>query len=501
MFKFCPFITCQLTDEYGNVISPYAPNAISYTILPYAENDVKSRCHFCEPHLLPISIEGYVSVFSDKTRISPPIPFSIMKTILIYISKKNSVTFQVKDFHCCAIPICCQNPPVMKQIRLLISIDTVASSQKDTSLRVPQINSNFDVIDCPCIYVPLCDKVQFRCGSCINYQDVDYRAEIYQYNTIADGIKRTYRNSDELTEYGDRGILSPDCVSYYNVFVNGVMQPKTTYTLKEGELTFKTQEVPAQGRTIIILFTTWKNPRDQIADVTVWQYNAIADGTKKIYTNLDEIKEYGKHGIPSPCEISYCNLYINGVLQPSVNYCLKKGILKLTTDDAPTKGAPIVLESIVIRDKSGNLFRTKALSYNSLSKEEKIYTDQDAIPMYGIQKIPDPRKIAFQNLFVNSVIQPHVNFHVHKGYLILNTTDAPTKGAPVTLQSVKNISQLGCCNLQISAKALAQFKKVYVKVPCMPATFNSFQSREQSALLWSSVFVTQLSRFNPYPVP
>lgn len=466
MTHYCPSITCRLTDQYGNVVSPYNPASIRYTILSFPPDDPRSRC-CCTPGCLTVAVEGYVSVFSDEERISPPIPFSTVERIRLNVSMKSMVAFEIKDFHCWAIPSWYKSPPVMKQIQLLISIETVAVSRENVNLRVPQVNSHFDKVGCPCIYAPMiCDKVQFRCGCCINYKNVTYRAEIYQYNTIADGVKRIYRNSDELTEYGDRGILAPDDVSYYNVFVNGVMQPKSTYVLKEGEIAFTTENVPAEGRTIIILFTTWKDPSGQIMDVTVWQYNTISDGTKKIYTNADEIIEYGDHGIPGPCDVSYFNLYCNGVLQPKVNYSIERGILKLNTTDAPVKGAPIVLESIIIKDQMGNLFRTEALSYNALSNGGKIYTNQDELMMYGNQGIPDPSKTAFQNLFVNSIIQPPVNYSVREGYLVMNTTDSPTVGAPITLQSVKNIFQSRCCNVQMSNKALAQWKKEYLCIKC-----------------------------------
>jgi hypothetical protein len=59
------------------------------------------------------------------------------------------------------------------------------------------------------------------------------KAQIYQYNALSDGKKRIYTNQDELKEYGDMGILSPDATSYYNLFVNGVLQPKTNYKIKK----------------------------------------------------------------------------------------------------------------------------------------------------------------------------------------------------------------------------------------------------------------------------
>jgi hypothetical protein len=53
------------------------------------------------------------------------------------------------------------------------------------------------------------------------------------------------------------GILSPDATSYYNLFVNGVLQPKTNYKIKKGFLEFKTTDIPSKGESIIITFITF----------------------------------------------------------------------------------------------------------------------------------------------------------------------------------------------------------------------------------------------------
>ena len=58
-------------------------------------------------------------------------------------------------------------------------------------------------------------------------------ADVYQYNTLSDGIKKIYTSNDELKEYGSRGILNPDTVSYYNLFINGVLQPKINYEIQK----------------------------------------------------------------------------------------------------------------------------------------------------------------------------------------------------------------------------------------------------------------------------
>jgi hypothetical protein len=444
-----------LTDRCGTVISPYAPGAILYTVLPPSGNKVKQQD-------LPVAIEGYVSVYSDEKRISPPLPFCIVQSVCISAPKGSSFTFQLQSFHCWAVPCGCGENPGFERIKLLIRMKTVVFAKKACSLLVPQLDSHLRVIDRVCINANrFFDCVRFCSECCIYYKNIELHVELSQYNAVSDGVRRTYRNSDELKKYGGKGILSPEGVSYYDVFVNGVMQPRPTYVLKKGELTFTTQDVPTKGAPVVILFTTWKNINGQIMKVADWQYNAVSDGVKKRYTDGDEIREYGTRGIPSPCEVSYFNLYINGVLQPKVNYRVRKGLLELSTSDAPTKGTPIILESIAIRDSEGHLFHAEAFHYNAYSYGGKIYTNRDEIHMYSKNGIPDPDSVFYQNLFINAVLQPHVNYMVQSGCLMLETRDSPTVTAPITLQSVSGSCERPRCETQMSDAALAQWKKEY----------------------------------------
>ncbi|WP_088014256.1 DUF4183 domain-containing protein [Gottfriedia acidiceleris] len=75
---------------------------------------------------------------------------------------------------------------------------------------------------------------------------------------------------------------------------------------------------------------------------------AVSDGIRRIYTNHDGIEEYGITTIRSPDEVSYINLFINGMLQPTVNYKIDRGRLILLTEDIPLKGTIIILQFISI---------------------------------------------------------------------------------------------------------------------------------------------------------
>ncbi|GEL77978.1 DUF4183 domain-containing protein [Tenuibacillus multivorans] len=87
---------------------------------------------------------------------------------------------------------------------------------------------------------------------------------------------------------------------------------------------------------------------NRVLKVDTYQYNALSDGVKSIYSNEDELKQYGKRGILDPQSISYMNLFINGVLQPPNTYEVEKGTLKLKTADIPPKDTPIILQFIRI---------------------------------------------------------------------------------------------------------------------------------------------------------
>ncbi|OIJ18768.1 hypothetical protein BKP45_15900 [Anaerobacillus alkalidiazotrophicus] len=78
------------------------------------------------------------------------------------------------------------------------------------------------------------------------------------------------------------------------------------------------------------------------------QYNTISDGVKEIFTNQDELTMYGEEGILNPNEVSSINLFINGVIQPELNYHVEIGLLTLLTEDIPHQGTPISLQFITL---------------------------------------------------------------------------------------------------------------------------------------------------------
>lgn len=100
--------------------------------------------------------------------------------------------------------------------------------------------------------------------------------------------------------------------------------------------------------SIIQLHITLQLP-PHILQVDTYEYNVISDGNKTVYTNEDELKEYGDRGILNPNDVSFINLFINGVLQPKVLYEVQEGMLLLKSTDVPPKGAPITLQFVTIK--------------------------------------------------------------------------------------------------------------------------------------------------------
>ncbi|WP_067840936.1 DUF4183 domain-containing protein [Amphibacillus sediminis] len=82
------------------------------------------------------------------------------------------------------------------------------------------------------------------------------KVETYQYNTLSDGKKLIYTNADELTEYGNKGILDPSDVSLVNLFINGVLQPDNTYQVRKGQLILNVKQPPEKRAPIILQFIT-----------------------------------------------------------------------------------------------------------------------------------------------------------------------------------------------------------------------------------------------------
>lgn len=75
------------------------------------------------------------------------------------------------------------------------------------------------------------------------YTPTPIGVETVQYLTLAEEGKKVYTNKDALKQYGSSDILDPDNVSTLNLFVNGVLQPPSIYTVEEGILHLESSDL------------------------------------------------------------------------------------------------------------------------------------------------------------------------------------------------------------------------------------------------------------------
>lgn len=428
-----PLIVCRLTDENGKLLNPFAPGSITFTALCSSK---KCTGPAALNSRVPVDMKGFVTVYVEGKEMSPPIPFQSLEHICIFEPKDTFLDFTVTGFECFGVPVMSEDGSEILQVRIVVNIEAAARSCADVDVMVRPVAPPCEA-DTICICVQrVFDRVEFQSRAAAVY-DLLLMAHVCQYNALSDGIRSHYTNADELKEYGDVGILSPGDVSGYDLYINGMIQPKVNYAVSAGNLELLSSDVPPAGEPIVLSFVTYGQNHGRVVSVAQDQYVAASTGTKRVFTNSDELTEYGDKGIPSPDSVSYFNLFVNGALQPQVNYSVREGELELTTTDLPPAGAMIVLETLTVRDADHRLLNARAYAYNALSHGNKSYTDRDEISQYGSEGVPDPGLCSFQNLFVNGVLQPQINYSVREGHLTLQTTDAPIMGAPVTLQAVR----------------------------------------------------------------
>ncbi|MCM3734422.1 DUF4183 domain-containing protein [Bacillus cytotoxicus] len=74
----------------------------------------------------------------------------------------------------------------------------------------------------------------------------------------------------------------------------------------------------------------------------------VSDGTSLVYTNADGLPKFGTTQILAPNQVSYMNLFINGVIQSQNSYNVQAGMLTILANEAPPAGTPITLQFILI---------------------------------------------------------------------------------------------------------------------------------------------------------
>ncbi len=446
-------INCFLTDENGKILNPYSPNAISYSVISSRSNTFKKKFQLTSGKILDrnkhtVAIQGYITVFLEDKPISGPMQFKVVKDFYLYVPREANLLFRTHDFKCCVCNEYVDNNSldVGNNLEIKVTFSTIVRSVTPVDIIVPAVTDKTagnpgkgtkSEINEICLNVTrVLDKCCFSNEINVTPKDEILKAEVYQYNALSGVDKKTYTNYDESTEYGNRGILDPQEVSYYALYVNGVIQPGVNYEIKKGLLELKTEDAPQENSPIAISFVTIKDRNGMICPAETYLYNTVSDGEKMKFTNQDELVHYGNKGIIDPEQVSFVNLYVNGVLQPKVNYTVQKGLLTLLTSDKPPKGAPITLEFVTVKGANGQILKAKTYSFNALAHEKNVYTSQDELTVYGNKGILNPDNVSYYNLFINAAIQPHSNYSVQEGLLILNTDVLPLKNSPVSLQFI-----------------------------------------------------------------
>ena len=432
-------INCFLTDRNGNILDPYRPNAIRYSYTLKCTAKKPSPLSSCKPEdkdKIEVTISGYISVFLKDKRISESIPFSANQTLLLCMPHGADLLFRVNCFECCLYEAHYNDDSL--DIEIQVMLETVVRSAAQVDLIVPFIDSP-DGCEPEagegCITVTrVFDKVIFTNEIIIATKEEAVEAEVYQYNAVSTGTKREFTNEDEIIQYGDQGILDPNAVSYYFLYINGVLQPDENYDLEAGKLTLKTDDIPIPNAPVVISFVTFRDKGGTVLQAEASRYFAVSDGIKREFTDGDAINDGGR--IIDPQQASFMNLYINGVMQPAVNYTVKEGLLTLLTADIPQSRVIIALEFITIMNASGQILKAKNDLYNAYAHAQKTYTNSNAIAMYGNTGILNPDSVSYYSLFINAVIQPSVTYSVQEGLLILTTDDIPMVGSPITLQFI-----------------------------------------------------------------
>ncbi|MBO1511353.1 DUF4183 domain-containing protein [Metabacillus bambusae] len=78
------------------------------------------------------------------------------------------------------------------------------------------------------------------------------KVKVFEFYAISNGCSRIYKENDGVKEIGKQIILDPKKLSYMNLFINGVLQPKESYEVGRGVIKLKTVDVPIKGAPVIL---------------------------------------------------------------------------------------------------------------------------------------------------------------------------------------------------------------------------------------------------------
>ena len=318
---------CYVSDACGNSICHYQSGSISYVELTYPQNRVQVQQLLGGDRLacqteVAVLIKGYVTAVEATGEPIETVPFGTIKTLRLPFFPEGKLEFNTTHYTCRIKRAAYSFGMPSEFFEMIIDLET-----------------------CVCADAGECARKCFAFQTCIGVvlRIPVMRVDTYQYNAIAKEQQDIFTDEDELFEYGSNGIPSRQDVSLCKVFVNGFLQSPTNYDIQRGSLRFTTEDFPAKGSVVSVYSARLKCTRNAVTNY----YVAVSDGTKTTFVNEDALTEYGGKGIPSPCEVSFVNLYVNGMLQPTPVYRMEKGLLELSS--APQTGQYVVLESVIIK--------------------------------------------------------------------------------------------------------------------------------------------------------
>lgn len=417
--------SCYLSDQEGHALCPNQYGAINYremSILGEHDGQLVHAVGACSGlQIFFVCMRGYITILNGDGRFVKTVSFRQVQRVLLPSSPVGRLAFETTHF-CCNVFITgqCDGGNLAKIVVYLQTAVKYKAAQ---------------MACCDCTCCPILQTLVF--STCINVEcSLLLRcSDLCQYIALGNGDQKIFTNANKLEEYGSSDILAPDSVSYYSLYVNGLLQPKATYELSGGHLRFLTEDAPAAGDPITIVFVAVEGKHDTVLHAINQCYVTASDGIKKRYTNADAWPSYSDTEIPDPQKVSYWNLFVNGVLQPKATYRLEAGVLELC--EAPTKGQIILIESVTVYDGDGQIIKAVEDQFLAFSNGSWFFTDCDASQEYNSGPIASPLCSTFQFIFVNGVIQPQRVYEVRDDCIIFCTAKTPKAGMPVMQQAIR----------------------------------------------------------------
>lgn len=153
----------------------------------------------------------------------------------------------------------------------------------------------------------------------------------------------------------------------------------------------------------------------------------VADGLTTSFTDENALASYNSVSIPDPSEVSYANLYVNGVLQPPHSYAYKRGEVTLLTEDIPLKGVPVILQF--------HSFYSSTLMNDLVPVQQQFFfTAGNGCDSLFHLDFPFERAL-LQQLYVNGCIQPS-SIYQADSLLTIYALDPPPLHHPVIFQRI-----------------------------------------------------------------